>query len=113
VCEQLERRGVVLVGAGFSEGIMSVPATLPTVLGVTPVRDRIATRLLQYRPGAAYDCAAMSNPPGAAWMSPAGLVSEGGSFAAAVVSGLTARLLERAPTRSLTAVRRALSAWAA
>jgi subtilisin family serine protease len=108
VCEEARREGVVLVAAADNGGGHAIPAFLEPVLSVEQGNQK---NLLDftYHPGAAIECTAAGRGVPIPRPSGAPLLKGGSSVAAATMSGILARLLERGPG-DLDRVRRFLVA---
>ncbi|HEX2201803.1 MAG TPA: S8 family serine peptidase, partial [Longimicrobium sp.] len=109
-CEGARRGGTTVVAAVHAGRGWSYPAIFANAIGVGALEG--AERALEVRPDEAVECLAPAEHDGV--RAPGGALRRvrGTSFAAPVVTGIAARLLERSPGAGLEEVRELLRRFA-
>jgi subtilisin family serine protease len=111
-CEHARRSGAVIVAAHRPGVAATLPAAFDNVISVggTPIHGH---RGVLYRPGEAVEVLAAARHGGVR-CGPGGRRTVGGnSFAAPIVTGLIARMMERTPDLGVEGVRGTLAHWGA
>lgn len=112
-CEKARRGGSILVAAAHNHSTWSYPAVFENVLSVGRLTAVPPSPYdYAYRPGEATECLAMGTHH-VQWIGGQTAFRAGTSFAAPVMTGIVALLLERHPDADLDAMREILAQYAA
>jgi len=109
-CERARRRGVIIVAAHHRATARSFPAVFENVISVAGADLENPFDFL-FRPGEAVECLAKDTHEDALWTDGRTRVVRGNSFAAPIMCGIIALLLERYPDAGLEEVRRLLARY--
>jgi subtilisin family serine protease len=117
-CERARRRGSILVTAAHNVSEWSFPAVFENVLsvGLLPEEEqaRADTRYAyHFRPNDATECLAQGRHQRVQWINDRTVVSSGTSFAAPILTGILALMMESRPDLTLDTVRPLLARYAA